>query len=171
MLTKFIYLILLCCSVKMASGQLHEPEADVKAAFIYNFINYIEWDQPNNDNDFTIGVIGSSPVTESLMNIAKTSTAKNKKIVVRVFNKPEDIGDCQILFIPQNSPFSLHSILEKTDKGMLTISEENGYAKQGTAFNFVIIKDKLKFEANLKTIYTEGLKASSQLLKLAIIVD
>ncbi len=54
---------------------------------------------------------------------------------------------------------------------MLTISEEPGMAKQGTAFNFVIINDKLKFEANLKAIYLAGLKAGSQLLKLGILVD
>jgi hypothetical protein len=54
---------------------------------------------------------------------------------------------------------------------MLTISEETGFARMGTAFNFVVLNNKLKFEANLNAIYLAGLRASSQLLKLAIIVN
>ncbi|MEO5907735.1 MAG: YfiR family protein [Ginsengibacter sp.] len=52
-----------------------------------------------------------------------------------------------------------------------TISEQPGFAEQGTAFNFVVKRNRLKFEANLKSISSAGLKAGSQLLKLAIIVD
>ncbi|HMC99217.1 MAG TPA: YfiR family protein, partial [Ferruginibacter sp.] len=66
---------------------------------------------------------------------------------------------------------SLQSVLDRAGKGVLTVSEEPGLAKQGTAFNFIVNNDKLKFEANLKAIYAAGLKAGAQLLKLAIIVD
>ena len=39
------------------------------------------------------------------------------------------------------------------------------------AINFVIIKGKLKFEMNRRAIEDAGLQASSQLLKLAILVE
>ena len=92
-------------------------------------------------------------------------------MIVRVFSKPENISYCNILFVPHNASFTLESILNKLTKGMLVISEQPGYAKLGTAFNFVLVNDKLKFEANLKSINSAGVKASSQLLKLAIIID
>jgi YfiR/HmsC-like len=168
---RFLFLLLLCLAGGTAIAQTQEKEANLKAVFIYNFTRYIDWDTSSNANDFVIGVIGSSDVTGSLMQIAKTNAVKNKKIMIRVFSKPEEIGDCQILFISQKLPFSLHSILDRVGKGVLTISEEPDYAEQGTAFNFVIINDKLKFEANLKAIYSAGLKAGSQLLKLAILVN
>ena len=98
--------------------------------------------------------------------------SKIKKIVLKYFNRTEDIRFCNILFIAQKQSYSLQSILDEVGKGVFfTISEEEGYCKQGTAFNFVIVNDKLKFEANLKAIDDAGLKASSQLLKLAIIVN
>jgi YfiR/HmsC-like len=148
-----------------------EQEANLKAAFIYNFTKYVEWDSSGSEKEFVIGVIGPSAVTTPLQQIAKTSFVKNKKITVRLFSKPEEIRSCDILFIPQKLPFPLHSILYKVGKGVLTVSEENDFARQGTAFNFVIRNDKLKFEANLNAIYSAGLKAGSQLLKLAILVD
>jgi hypothetical protein len=171
MLKRSLYLILLFLSASTLKAQVREQEADLKAAFIYNFINYIDWDAGNTNNDFIIGIVGPSNVTRSLIDFSKGKTAKNKKIIVRVFNRPDDIENCQILFIPKDLPFPLHSILEKADRGTLTISEESGFAEQGTAFNFYLKDDKLKFEANLKAIDGAGLKAGSQLLKLAKIVD
>jgi len=116
-------------------------------------------------------VLGSSSIYNSLLEISKTKTVNDKRIVILHFNKPEEITNCNILFISANSSHSLTPILAKVNKGTLTISEEAGLAEEGTAFNFVVINDKLKFEANVKSINAAGLKASSQLLKLAIIVD
>lgn len=161
----------LCFFAATVFAQEKEGEADLKAAFIYNFTKYVDWDSTNAEDNFTIGVIGSTPVTKSLNEIASTRMVNNKRIQIRNFSKPEDISYCNILFIPQNTPYSLESILNKVGKGVLTIGEETGFAKMGTAFNFVIKDDKLKFEANLKTINSQGLRASSQLLKLAKIVE
>jgi hypothetical protein len=169
MLKRFLYISLLCFSATALKAQ--EQEANLKAVFIYNFINYIDWDTANVNNNFTIGVIGASPVSKQLAQIVRNKMVKNKKIVVREFESPDQIADCQILFIPKEHPFSLHAILERIYRGTLTVSEEEGYAKEGTAFNFVIRDDKLKFEANLKAINMAGLKAGSQLLKLAKIVE
>jgi hypothetical protein len=171
MLKRFLFFVLLCLPAKTILAQAEEREANLKAAFIYNFTKYVEWDTSSPENDFVIGVVGPSPVTAPLLQIAKTNTVKNKKITVRLFSKPEEIRYCDILFIPQKLSFSLHSILDKVGKGVLTVSEETDYARQGTAFNFFIADDKLKFEANLKVIYSAGLKAGSQLLKLAKLVD
>ena len=159
------------CFLMSGGMQTTEQEADLKAAFIYNFTKYIEWDTNNTDSNFVIGIVGASPVTASLNEIAKTNTVNNKKIIVKAFSKPEEMERCNILFIAANNPFSLQSILDRTERGELTVSEKAGYAKLGTAFNLIIIQNKLKFEANLKAIAEAGLKAGSQLLKLAIIVD
>ena len=167
-----VYITLGCFALHL-HAQNNESASNLKAAFIYNFTKYITWDENNDrsENDFIVGVIGSSPITAALQQIAATSTVNNKRIQIRVFDKPEEITYCNILFIPAGNPFSLKSILNKVQTGTLTISEHEGFAKEGTAFNFVIINRKLKFETNLQSLQAAGLKASSQLLKLAIIVD
>ena len=173
-LKRTIFLLLLFSSLKQtAIAQGSRGEANLKAVFIYNFTRYIEWDSTANPDksSFVIGIIGFSPVNNALAEIAKTNRVNNKRIVIRYYSKPEDIQDCQVLFIPKGIPFSLASVLERTGKGTLTVSEEPGFAKQGTALNFFIDNDKVKFEANLKALFMAGLKASSQLLKLAKIVD
>jgi len=147
-------------------------EYNLKAAFIYNFTRYIDWGGYAANKEFVIGIIGESAIHEPLEDIANTKTVDGKKIVIRKFNSPDEIGFCHILFISRNSTWSLKEIMEKaTDKGTLLVSEKTGFAEQGTAINFIIMDNKLKFEANTKSINSAGLKASSQLLKLAILVD
>lgn len=172
MLKKVLFIIILGCPFLRAMAQNGEREANLKAAFIYSFTRYIDWGGYNANYVFVIGVIGEdSPVIPPLQEIAKTNTINNKRIEVRIIDKLSDLKDCDIVFITKECHFSLHSVLDHIKKGVLTISESNGYAAQGTDFNFVIVNQRLKFEANLKAIASSGLKAGSQLLKLAIIVE
>ena|ERR1700733_1515262 len=171
MLKQILLIVLFCACAGRGLAQADEGEENLKAVFIYNFTKYIDWGPAASNDDFVIGIIGPSTISTSLTEIAKTNTVNNKHISIRHFNKPEEIAYCNILFIPHNSPFALNSILDKLDHGVLTVSEDEGFAKRGTAFNFVIKHDKLKFEANLKAIDSAGLKAGSQLLKLATIID
>lgn len=147
-------------------------EYRLKVAFIYNFTKFIEWNEYMYGEEFVIGVIGSSPIYEPLLEIAQTKTINGKKIRVTKFDIPEEIHACHILFISKETSVPLKDILTKTNvKGMLIIGEQSQYAAQGVCINFVVIDDKLKFEANEKAINAVGLTASSQLLKLAILID
>jgi hypothetical protein len=168
---RFLLVVLVSFCAEAITAQNAEQEANLKAAFIYNFTKYIDWGRYDHGSDFVIGIVGDSPITESLNEIARQNTVDNKRIVIKTINSPAEIADCDILFIPKKSRFSLNYLLGKAGPGVLTITEQKGLAKQGAAFNFVIINNRLKFEANLKAISAAGLKAGSQLLKLAIIVD
>lgn len=163
-----LLLFLLATSLRPAEST---EEYSLKAAFVFRFTNYIDWEQHLGNEDFVIGVCGTSPIYNPLVGIARSQTVKGRKIVVRVYETPADIGRCHLLFIPQQAAFALPEILNKVSKGTLTVSEKHGYALQGTSINFVVVDDKLKFEINTKALYSSGLSASSQLLKLAIIVN
>lgn len=171
MLQKLIFLLLGVIGGGNSMAQSREQESNLKAAFIYNFTRYVEWNNNAGETEFIIGIMGSSLIDAPIQEIAKKNTVNNRRIVIRYFGKPEDIVYCHILFIPRNTATPLHLILNRVEKGVLTIGEEAGFGKMGTALNFVLDNDKLKFEANLKAINAAGLKVSSQLLKLAIIIQ
>jgi YfiR/HmsC-like len=156
-------------------NKLPEPSpeelANLKAVCMYNFTRYIEWSIEQSENEFVIGIIGPSAIDKPISEIARTNTVNNRKIVIKHFSKPEDISYCHMLFIPRSCPVPLQSILDRAGKGVLVVSEEPGFARQGAAFNFIPVHDKLKFEANLKAINAAGVKVSSQLLRLAIVIN
>ena len=172
MLKSFLYVLLL---ISLGGVRVHaQSEAEeyyLKAAFVFNFTRYIDWMPSTMGNDFVIGVIGSSPIVEPLNATAKTNMMNGKHIIIRQINSPGEIGFCHVLFISKNYSNSISIILSNTMKGTLTISETDGAATDGVAMNFILVNNKLKFEANLKAISLAGLKASSELLKLAVIVN
>ena len=172
LLKKILFLVLLMgAAAPAAFAQNGEQEANLKAAFIYNFTKYIDWENYNHNDVFIIGVIGTdAPIISPLREIAKKYTIKNKRIEIRILQYPSDVSDCDLVFIPKECRFPLTDVLAYAGKSVLTISEKDGYASMGTDFNFIIVNQKLKFEANLKALASSGLKVGSQLLKLAIIV-
>jgi len=150
--------------------QTQEEEYNVKAACIYNFTKFIEWN-PSGSDAFVIGVIGDSPIEQALSEIASIKTVQGKKISIVRFHKPDEITACQMLFISKENSFPLGEILSKASEGMVTIGEKPGFALRGTMFNLLIRENRLRFEANTTAIANAGVKVSSQLLKLAIIVE
>jgi hypothetical protein len=168
---KFLLVIVAAFLTGTLSAQNAQQEANLKAAFIYNFTKYIDWGSYNPDSLFIIGVAGDSPIIQSLNSIAAADRINNKRVIVKTVNTGADIADCDLIFISSKCRMPLNNILSKIRPGVLTISEQPGFAEAGTAFNFVVVNNRLKFEANLKAISAAGLKAGSQLLKLAIIVD
>jgi hypothetical protein len=169
---QFISLLMLFFTAVICYGQTEAEESNLKAAFIYNFTRFVEWEPSSVANDFIIGIVGASSVDEPLEEISKTRTVNTKKIIIKHFEKPEDIDKCNILFIPKGVKIPLQDFLTKIEtKDVLLITEKQGYASKGSSINFVLIDNKLKFEANQKAITSAGLKVSAQLLKLAIIVN
>jgi hypothetical protein len=167
-----VFLLTLLTAIIYGQPQTEAEELNLKAAFIYNFTRFIEWDDDVFPNEFVIGVVGNSMIGEPLEEIAQSHKASNKEIKIRRYNSLAEIEKCNILFISKNVKIPLADILAKSDlKKTLIVSEKVHYAEQGAGINFVILDKKLKFEVNKKAMTEAGLKVSSQLLKLAIIVD
>lgn len=169
--TTFVFATALLLSGGSAATQPEETEPNLKAAYIYNFTRYISWEAGREAEDFVIGEMGYSALDSALGTIARNYLVNNRRIVLRHYSRPENIDYCQVLFIPAKCGFPLHSILSRLEKGVLTVGERKGLAREGVALNFVLVNEKLKFEANEKAINNMGLRASSQLLKLAILVN
>lgn len=143
-----------------------------KAAFIYNFTKFVEWEktETNNTSSFVIGVIGDSPIYEHLLDLAASKTINNKKIeIVKCVVTLPSTCRCQILFVPENVTGKEFKdfMAALTTKNVLIISERKGFLDQGSAINFLIMENRIKFEINISSLNKSNLKASSQLLKLA----
>ena len=142
-------------------------EYALKAAFLYRFIDYVNWKDYSKNQTFKIAILEESPITSSLQGIPKT-----KKIDIKEYKNLDEISFCNILFVPYDSTVPIETILSKfSGKPVLIVTERNGNGKKGAHMNFVIVDNKLKFEVNLKAINKTGIGISSFLLQHAIIVQ
>lgn len=176
MLTKkeyiFFSLTLILLSSFLIKQKTEVEEYIAKAAFIYNFTKFVEWEkaETNKSPTFIIGVIGESPIHRHLLNLAANKTINNKKIeVVRCLANVASACRCQILFVPETITTKEFKdfISELTTKNVLVISEKKGFLDHGSAINFLIVESRIKFEVSMHSLNQSNLKASSQLLKLA----
>lgn len=173
MRSRKIILVFMFALIAMTSyAQTEAEESSLKAAFLFNFTHFIEWDDDIFPNEFLIGVVGNSLIDDPLEEIAKTRKVNNKKILIRYYKSAEDVEKCNILFISKSCRIPLSEFLEKPElKKTLIVGEKEEFAQNGAGINFVIVDKKLKFEVNKKSLDEAGLKISAQLLKLAIIIN
>ena len=162
-----ILLLVLICFAFSQSKADSLKEYQLKAAFIYNFIKFIEWPNQATFDTFNICLLGKDPFGKAI-DILKGKEVKGWKINVLRINSLKEAENCQVVFISPLEATSLKKILNfLKNKPILTISEVAGFIEKGGIINFIIIKNKIRFEINERASREAGLKISSKLLRLA----
>jgi len=147
-------------------------ESAIKAVFLFNFTRYLDWPEDNGLAYCPIAVLGDSGIFAPLQEIAEKKTVSSTPIQVRRYKEIKDVGLPRILYISDSAASRLPAVLEKfrgTDT--LIVGETEGLAARGAAINFVLRDEAVKFEINVKALKDAGIEISSQLLKLAILID
>lgn len=190
-----ILALLLICSVLLSTAMCSEPvqsrERKIKAAFLYNFINFVQWPEKvmdDTDGPVVIGIVGKADATREFEAIAKKKI-KNKKIVVQFIDlcdsvkklkdtrtrkkwkaSIESLKKCHVIFINDCKSISKEdaSVILKEFEGLsiLIVGERTGFLERGGIINFMTGK-KVHFEINLHSATLKGLEIRSKLLKLA----
>lgn len=143
-----------------------------QAVFIYNFTKHIEWPESLRSGDFIIGVLGSSPIISELETLAQSRKVGNQQIVVKRFKTTDEISLCHIIYIPSGRSGDLGAVIAAVkNHNSLIITDKEGLINAGAAINFVVSENKQKFELKKSNATKYGLKVSSDLERLAIVVN
>lgn len=164
-LLTFLIILLLSANLKALA-----KDYTFHAVFVYNFTKYIEW--PNGGAEITIGVQGGdASLMQAFEKMAHNKSGTDRKFIIKAITKPEDAATCHVIFIPDSESDKLGAIVQKyTSTPKLIITEKEGLVKKGGIINFITVDGKLRFELNQAALDKAGLKVSSQLLSLAIVV-
>ncbi|MCT4586526.1 MAG: YfiR family protein [Carboxylicivirga sp.] len=140
--------------------------AKFKSVFTLSFIRHVGWTESAKKGDFVIGVVRDKEISDWL---TKLSTGKKfgfQNVVIKEFKSPEDVVDCQVVYVSSNVNFGKHAatIVNKVNGGStLIITESEGACNSGSMINFVVRDDKLKFEIHKANAAKFGLQISSKL--------
>lgn len=165
-----LFLAMLTCV-----AQAQSKEYQVKAAFLFNFAQFVNWPSgvfASTNAPFYIGILGDDPFGTALDETIQDETIDNHKIIIERSQHVEDLQNCQMIFISKSKKADVSSILSELDsKPILTVSEIDGFAQHGGGINFYLSGPKVRFEINPQVPQNDGLKISSQLLSLGRIVQ
>ena len=155
-------------------------EYQVKAAFLYSFINFVDWpeDKLTEDNkQIIIGIIGDDPFGNAFEPI-KDKQVKGKDVVIKRFKsfnelnksdeKIEAVTKCHLLYICPSEKDELQRIINLVTKyNVLTVGDMKSFLESGGIINFLMEDKKVRFEINNIAAEESELQIRSKLLRLA----
>jgi hypothetical protein len=164
---------LLVFSGQTSSAQSVSKEYQVKAAFLYNFSQFIEWPASAlpGTQPLIIGVLGEDPFGAYLDELVRGERVSNHPLIVRRFHQVAEIRTCHILFISQSEANRLEQILTYLKgRNILTVGDIENFAGRGGMIRFVTENNRIRFGINLAAARDANLTISSKLLRAAEIV-
>lgn len=150
----------------MATVSAYSQELKYKAAFTFNFIRYVGWNDTQTKGDFVIGVVGKNDLAKILSEQCIGKKFGFQNIVIKEFSSVDKIIPCQVLFVGNSIPFAKNRdrILTKGgSKEFLLITETPGGIDAGSIINFVVIDDVIKFEISDSNAKKMGISINSKL--------
>lgn len=171
-LLALVSLVLVCAALAPACAAPSEYE--IKAAFLYNFANFVEWPgkvAADSNGTLVIGVYGDDPFGDALDQTVAGKTINGRRIEIKRFRSVRDLKPCHILYISASEDGHTGRILDAiADWHVLTVGETDGFARGGGIIGFVVEDKKVKFEISTDNAKRAGIRVSSKLLKLAKVV-
>ena len=148
-------------------------EHEIKAAFLYNFVKFVDWPSevlPETSDTITICVLSDDPSAEALESL-RGKMVKGRRLSTRRIEGVKDVESCHVLFISSSEEKRVPQVMQNLHgSSVLTVGEMERFIQSGGIINFVIERNKVRFEINPTSAERARLKLSSQLLSLARVV-
>lgn len=157
------------CFAKVRAAGLSEYE--VKAAFLYNFVQFVEWPSrvfTAREAPLVIGIFGTDPFGASLERMIRGEIVHGRRLAIKRCRRLEEIKSCQVLFISRSESARVEEILSNASGcGVLTVGDSENFVGKGGMIGFVLLDNNVRFQINASAARREELIISSRLLKLA----
>src|SRR5207245_6944543 len=122
-------------SQEVLAQSLSSREYEIKAAYLYNFIKYVDW--PSYGDTITIGVLGGNPFGTALAPL-NGKIVKGRRLLIKEVDSLRDAQKCQIIFVSSSEKSRLQEIFENLKSArVLTVGEKQGFASSGGIIKFV----------------------------------
>ena len=165
--------VLLITGAGLALAQSGAPkfsEYKVKAVFLFNFMQFVEWPagaSTNADAPILIGVLGEDPFGSTLDEAVKGETLRGRPLAVKRTQRIADLKNCHVVFICRSEKARIGKILDALrGSSVLTVSDVEQFCRNGGMIGLFNEGGKIRFEINQETAEQCKLKISSKLLRL-----
>jgi len=150
-------------------------EYQVKAVFLFNFAQFVDWPPEaftSVDAPFVIGVLGKDPFGTYLDETVRGEKINGHPFVVKRFQHVSEAGECHILFINPTKGDQLKGVLNHLKvSSVLTVGDAANFTKQGGIVGFFKESNKIRIRINVDAAKNAELEVSSKLLRVAEIVS
>jgi hypothetical protein len=172
----YLWLTLVVFAVAASATRAYAApsEYQVKAVFLFNFAQFVDWPVeafPSPDAPFVIGVLGEDPFGAQLDNVVRGEHAEGRRIVIARYRNVGEIRNCNILFIGRTETGHLGEILTAlAGRSILTVSDADPAGPRGVMILLVNENNRIRLRIDVVSAKAANLTISSKLLRPAEIV-
>lgn len=158
----------------LPAASVAESEDQVKAAFLFNFVRYVEWPAGSfagPDAAIRICLIGGDGFEDVLAEAVTGRSVGERSVEVSAVEALDGVAGCHLLYLGHGASATGARVAEALgSKPIFTISDRDGFAQEGGIANFMLVDQKIRFAINPDAGRRAGLRISSSLLRLATLV-
>jgi hypothetical protein len=158
------------CLAPPAHAESSRNEYAVKAVFLYNFCQFMDWPRSSfasPSDPIIIGVLGRNAFGSLLNDAVRDELVRGRAIRVEYFTSAAQ-AKCHILFISdaefRRAPLDLPAL---HSRGIATVGESDTFIANGGMIALVAVENKVRLRVNLPAVRATRIEISSKLLRVA----
>lgn len=145
------------------ADDVQRREDQFKAAYLINFVKFVEWPANPASDTLTVCFLGGEGVHEALASGINAKRVGARKLAARRVDQPTALASCDVLYVDA----ALVETSLATGLPVLTVSDAPQFATHGGMIELFTENHRLRFVINVANAQRAGLRISSDLLKLA----
>ena len=157
------------------AGRAQESlEYNVKAAFLLNFVRFIEWPEAAFTDaraPINICVFSDNPFGDTLEKMVQGEMAAGRVLAVRQVRAAGDLSACHMVFVPSSSDDRSAAVLRNPGAPAVFVGESSRFLGRGGAVNLFTEGGRVRFDVNLAPVEQRGIRISARMLQLATHVN
>lgn len=170
----WLFVLLNLMAFQVSANEQDEAALQVKAQFIYNFANFVEWPNDafsNSETPIKVCLFGEVAFAPYLYTFDGAMIGERELIVTRADQIVQVREGCHILYVGNDKRVKLPNFWKQIQYVyVLSIGSRDGFADKGGVVNILRSNDKLQFDVNIENALSNGLFLDSDLLALARII-
>lgn len=147
-------------------------ESSLKAAYLYQFLRFVEWPAADASSTLRVCVLGKETFASALDRAMEGRRVGGRR--VELVRLGEDLGAaalCSLVFVPAGEERRLPDLRRAVGgHPLLLVGDDPDFALKGGTIGFFREKDRVRFEVNVATAESAGLRISSRMLDVARVV-
>lgn len=147
-------------------------EDDLKAYFVFRFLQNLNWEEEKNQSDtLTIGVVGDkNEFVNAFQKVIASNIIPGKTIIIKKIEREVDNNLIyHLVYFDTKNVQHFKKLLEHfTNTNTATIANHRSFLDYNGCINILQKNNKFRYEINFEELANQKIIASSALIELAI---
>jgi hypothetical protein len=156
----------LACLPRAWADETVSREDQFKAAYLFNFLKFVEWPVRASDDVLTVCFAGASGVRSTFESGLENKRAGARRLAVRSIEAGAGLDGCNAIYTDATTLPGMR-LSDASQLPILTVSDGSDFAQHVGIIQLFTDKNRLRFDINIDNAQKAGLRISSSLLQLA----